>query len=478
MAYSADTRPNLPFAPLRAALALVLVAMLGVALFASSPASAAASQHEKAGRPGEGSLRRSEARDSSRPRLHWRGRGATVSGIVGGRACRVRARDDRRVRTVQFKLVGHGGKRIATRRVKLDDRRSGIARASFLCQLDTRDLPNGRIRVRATAVDEAGNRRSVVRTFVVRNPVKAPLRNTRQVSPRWFSPSSFWNRPLGDAAPLSSQSGAYVQDLVRQVDDAGPWVNYDRYSVPIYTVSASQATVPVRIVRDDGERPDPALASAFSAVPIPSDAVPADGTDRHLVVWQPDTDRMWEFWDMRKEDSGWVAQHGGAMDEVSTSPGYFDDDAWAGAQDWWGATATSLPLVGGLITVEELQAGSIEHTLALAIPEPSPDHVWPAQRSDGYNDSSSAIPEGTIFRLPASLDVSSLGLPPVVETIATAAQRYGMVVRDVSGCVCLYAEDPAPTGSEPYRDLFEGEYPNSLLEQFPWAELKAIQPGV
>jgi hypothetical protein len=53
-----------------------------------------------------------------------------------------------------------------------------------------------------------------------------------------------------------------------------------------------------------------------------------------------------------------------------------------------------------------------------------------------------------------------------------------MVVRDVSGCVCLYAEDAAPTGSEPYGDLFEGEYPDNLLEQFPWAELQAIQPGV
>lgn len=469
MAYSANTRYS-PFAPLRAALALIALAVLGVAFFASTPALAAG----KGVKRGDDLSPRGVG-DSSRPRLYWRGKGATVSGIVGGRACRVRARDDRRLRTVRFHLVGHQGKRIVAKRVTLG---RGGGKASFLCQLDTRDLPNGTIRVRATAVDEAGNRRSVVRTFVVKNPPKVPLRNTRQVSPRWFSPSSFWNRPLGDTVPLASKSGAYVQDLVRQVDDAGPWINYDRYSVPIYTVGADQATVPVRIVRDDGERPDPALASAFSAVPIPGNAVPADGTDGHLVVWQPDTDRMWEFWDMRKEGDGWVAQHGGAMDEVSTSPGYFDEDSWAGAQDWWGATATSLPLVGGLMTIEELQAGSIEHTLALAIPEPSPEHVWPAQRSDGYNDSSSAIPEGTIFRLPASLDVAALGLPPAVETIATAAQRYGMVVRDVSGCVCLYAEDAAPTGSEPYGDIFEGEYPNNLLEQFPWDQLQAIQPGV
>lgn len=292
-----------------------------------------------------------------------------------------------------------------------------------------------------------------------------------------FSPSSFWNRRLEDGAALSPKSSAYVQELLRQVDGAGPWINTNRYSVPVYTVGPDQPTVRVRVVRDDGDWVDPALEEAFSEVPLPPDAQESDGSDRHLTVWQPSTDRLWEFWHLSKESGGWTAEHGGAMENVSSGPGYFDEESWPGAKDWWGATATSLPLVGGLMTIEELQAGSIQHALAMAIPEPSPEHVWPAQRSDGFNNSSSAIPEGTIFRLPGSLDLDELDLPRTTYAIATAAQRYGMVVRDISGCVCLYAEDPTPTGSNPYPEIFEGEYPNNLLKRFPWQRLQVVQAG-
>jgi hypothetical protein len=165
------------------------------------------------------------------------------------------------------------------------------------------------------------------------------------------------------------------------------------------------------------------------------------------------------------------------MQHVSTNAGYYDSTAWPGAGTDWGATATSLPLVGGLMTFADLESGRIDHALAMAIPEPSPSHVWPAQRSDGWNSSANAIPEGTIFRLPASLDLASLKLPPITLEIARAAQEYGIVVRDVSGCVCLYGQDPTPTGSNPYNSLFEGMWPNNILKQIPWSKMQVVAPG-
>lgn len=418
------------------------------------------------------------ATDRKRPRVQWRGprvQRVAAGSVLDQGNCRLKIQDNLRLRAVRLSVTGSQGNRgLSFRRVK--PRRAQAQktprRAVFQCRLDTSQLPDKEIQVRATAVDQAGNRRTVTRHIVVEPQESAPV----SLAPRWFSPDSFWNRPLADTAPLSASSSTYVGELNRLVGQFGPWINTDRYSVPVYTVGPDQPTTSVRIVREDGESADPALAEAFSAVPIPAGARPSAGIDGHLVIWQPSSDRMWEFYVMRNEGGQWVAEHGGAMKNVSTNPGIFDRNAWEGAKDWWGATATSLPLLGGLMTIEELQAGSINHTLALALPEGSTAHVWPAKRSDGRSRSGTAIPEGTIFRLPADLDLATLDLPAPTLAIARAAQRHGMVVRDLSGCVCLYAEDPSQSAPNPYSTIFGGKDPGRLLAEFPWQQLQVVAP--
>ena len=128
----------------------------------------------------------------------------------------------------------------------------------------------------------------------------------------------------------------------------------------------------------------PALQRAVDAVPIPPDAKPAAGSDRHMVVWQPATDRMWEFWRMRECT---VAGTRVPPARCTTSPptrAASAPRAWPGAQPWWGATATGLPLLGGLMRVDELQRGRIDHALAMAIPHARAGvWAWPATHGDG-----------------------------------------------------------------------------------------------
>ncbi len=189
------------------------------------------------------------------------------------------------------------------------------------------------------------------------------------------------------------------------------------------------------------------LQRAFEKVPLPEDAEPAPGVDGHLTVWQPATDKLWEFFQMRREADGWHASWGGAIQHVSQSAGYYTRASWPGGQSYWGATGTSLPVAGGVITVGELSRGSIDHALALNIPEVrAGEFSWPAQRSDGESRAPDAIPEGARFRLDPRLDLGRLDLPPVVLAIARAAQRYGIVLRDRSSTVAFYAEFPGGTG--------------------------------
>jgi hypothetical protein len=285
-----------------------------------------------------------------------------------------------------------------------------------------------------------------------------------------FSPTSFWNAPLGSQAPLDPDSQAYVNELVRQVTTYGPWMNTTSYSVPVYVVPGSE---PVQHVTLDTWGPD--LQQAFDAVPIPAGAKAAAGSDEHMVVWQPSTNTMWEFWQMHQESDGWHAQWGGEMDDVSTDPGYFSH---TGQTTNWGATATGLPLLGGLVTEADLQRGYINHALAISLVETARGcWSWPAQRGDGSNSTPgiTPIPEGTRFRLDPTLNIASLNLPPIDRMLAQAAQTYGIVVRDQAGSVAFYGQDPVSLPSNPWPAAFGNQYPNQVLALFPWSHLEALQ---
>ena len=284
-----------------------------------------------------------------------------------------------------------------------------------------------------------------------------------------FSPTSFWNAPLAATAPLDPNSGALVQELVRQVNAYGTWMDTASYSVPVYVVGPGQPTQHVTL---NVWAPD--LQAEFNAVPIPSTAQAAAGTDEHMTVWQPSTDKMWEFWKMQKESDGWHAQWGGEMDHVSTNPGYFTH---SGQTNNWGATATGLPLLGGLVTQADLQRGYINHALAMAIVQTTAKcWSWPAQRTDGAGSTgTTSIPEGTRFRLNPAINIASLNLPPITRMLAQAAQTYAIVVRDKGGDVALFGQDQKSMATNPWPAEFPNTYPSVLLARFPWADLQVLQ---
>src|SRR6202035_1060669 len=222
--------------------------------------------------------------------------------------------------------------------------------------------------------------------------VTSPAAAAGGASPYWvptpgsafFSPSSVWNQPLGPDTPIDPSSNALVGTLAQTVGAQqrgkyGPWISTSGFSTPIYTVPEGQPTVYVTL-----ETINPYLQSALSAVPLPPEALPASGSDGQLVVWQPSTGTMWEFWRLHQTLSGWAAKWGGVMSNVTTSPGMYTPAAYPGARTYWGATASGLPLLGGLITIQDLQQGRIDHALALGIPETKYKvWSWPATHTDG-----------------------------------------------------------------------------------------------
>ncbi len=282
--------------------------------------------------------------------------------------------------------------------------------------------------------------------------------------PGFFSPTSIWNAPVPASAALDPRSDALVADLLRQVA-WGPWINTDEYSTPIYTVPAGMRTVKIALTNSYR---DPKVVAALAAVPIPPGARPSAGSDGHLVLWQPATDTMWEFFDLKGSGDSWSAGNAAKITRVSQSSGVNPLVT--------GATASGLALAGGVVTLDEWESGRIDHALALAIPEPRREWLSkPANRTDGWVNSANAIPEGAHFRLDPDLDIASLNLPRATRMLAEAAQTYGIVVRDKSGAVVFYGEDPTPTGADPYPGWFGPGGAGAVARAFPWDRLQLLK---
>ena len=298
---------------------------------------------------------------------------------------------------------------------------------------------------------------------------------------RFFSPTSFFNESVSASAPLDPNSAGIVGALNKVVSIEGPKkglnINTTAYSVPIYTVPAGQPTVKVTVNKPNASGYP--LQKAWSAVPLPPAAQPAKGTDKTLVVWQPSTDKIWEFWRFERTVAGPSAVWGGAMERVSTSAGVYGWNSWPESKPQWGSSASSMSIAGGLITLEDLERGKIDHALSMAVPGTRATvYASPAQRTDGTSTEPTSLPEGAHLRLDPKLNLATLHLPHLVLMMAEAAQRYGIFVRDESANVTFYAQDPTPTGTNPYtgpHGYFEGRCQCQLLTEFPWSHLQLLK---
>jgi hypothetical protein len=281
-----------------------------------------------------------------------------------------------------------------------------------------------------------------------------------------FSEGSVWRQPLDEG----SLEGTYVDEAgteairvgtstgpPEEIGSVGTWVNAEQYSFPVVQAELCDPVVTIEEVSQDED-------ISGIEIRIPAAAAPAEGTDSHLLVVQPDGTTVIELFGAEKlDDLNWRV---GRVEVVDlTGPGTGPDN---------GARAYGGPAIGGLIRNWEIDPedpsyvdGVIRHPLAVAIPasmllyaggDPGYDaegystmqgYVPPAteQDFDAPWSYSGTIPMGARLVLPRSVDVDGLGLSPELTSIARALQDYGGYVVDRSdGAVIFYAEQTAPEG--------------------------------
>jgi hypothetical protein len=305
---------------------------------------------------------------------------------------------------------------------------------------------------------------------------------------RPFPPSSFWNAPLPDDVRIDGATGAVAGDLAAQAARVAPYVNTTKWSTELRLVPPDQPLVPVTLTRTAS----PALTAVFkTGLPIPPGWQPQPDRDKHAAFYQPDyvspcgyRGRYYEAWQLSQDATTgrWSASWGGRITGVETNPGYFTDWRDSGClfstpgdpdstyqERYWGATATSLPLIGGVVSAQDCARGAIDHAVGLSVIGPAAGYRWPAQRGDGSGSSTSPVQEGMRLRFPPGYQPPA-SLHPLARMLALAIRDHGAVVWDQAGALSFRAE---PTCAS----LFNGTPGYAILKGFEWSKLQLIVTG-
>ncbi len=157
--------------------------------------------------------------------------------------------------------------------------------------------------------------------------------------------------------------------------------------------------------------------------PIPSHVHIEGGAhatgDRHAILVDRSTCRLYELYDLRHKGHGWTAGSGAVWNLRSNH---------LRPAGWTSADAAGLPIFPGLARWDEAARGRIDHALRFTAPETRRAYVYPARHYASSSNEPSLPPMGLRVRLKASVNVSSF--PPQARVVLRALERYGMILAD------------------------------------------------
>jgi hypothetical protein len=252
--------------------------------------------------------------------------------------------------------------------------------------------------------------------------------------------------------PVAARSAAWVRHIGLSRDlhpDFGPSYGAQPvpYGIPVTVVSGSHRTVPVRFAYPD--------ESDRVRYPLGSDTRIEGGRaasgDRHAVVVDTASCRLYELFDLRHTSAGWTAGSGATWSLRS--------DALR-PKGWTSADAAGLAILPGLLRWDEVKSGHVDHAIRFTAPVTSKRYLWPARHEAGSTRKPDVPPMGARFRLKAGFPIS--GYAKDTRVVLRAMKTYGLILAD---------------NGSPW--FFQGEssshWPNRLLDQLKTVPARAFQ---
>jgi len=232
-----------------------------------------------------------------------------------------------------------------------------------------------------------------------------------------FPADSVWHAPVSGLA-VHPRSRAFLAAMgsgagIHADFGSGTWEG-GPIGIPYTVVPPGQPKVPVRFGYAAESDPGP--------YPIPPDAPveggPDAGGDRHVLVVQAGSCRLYELFDAHRDGGGWRAGSGAVFDLRSNR---------LRPAGWTSADAAGLPILAGLVRYEEVARGRIDHAIRVTVDRSQAAYLWPARHQAGQAGAS-LPPMGLRLRLRAGVDIG--GFPAQARVILQAMRTYGLVVAD------------------------------------------------
>jgi hypothetical protein len=144
--------------------------------------------------------------------------------------------------------------------------------------------------------------------------------------------------------------------------------------------------------------------------------------DRHMLVVDPVHRMLFEFYQGRRTDAGWVATQSSIFDLKSNR---LRPDGWTSTD------AAGLPIFPAVVRYDELERGVVEHAMRFTIQNSRRAYVYPATHHASSKTDVNLPRMGERFRLRPDFDVSRFS--PHAQAILKGLKKYGMFVADNGG---------------------------------------------
>ncbi|HEY7156274.1 MAG TPA: hypothetical protein VH575_20070 [Gemmataceae bacterium] len=141
--------------------------------------------------------------------------------------------------------------------------------------------------------------------------------------------------------------------------------------------------------------------------------------DRHAIVVDPVQRMLYEFYQAKKTDKGWVAAQASVFDLKTNK---------LRPADWTSADAAGLPIFPAVVRFDELQRGMVEHAMRVTVVKTRKAYVYPARHHASRRTDANLPRMGERIRLKQDYDISAFS--PHVQAILKGLKKYGMFVAD------------------------------------------------
>jgi hypothetical protein len=266
-----------------------------------------------------------------------------------------------------------------------------------------------------------------------------------------FPTNNVWHADISKL-PVDRHSRQWVASIGRSDDlhpDFGPSFGAQPvpYGIPVTVVSGRHKKVKVTFQY--------ASESDHVRYPLGHDTKIEGGRhaggDRHAIVVDKATCRLYETWLTRKRHHHWTAGSGATWSLRSNA---------LRPKGWTSADAAGLPILPGLLRYSEVKAGFVDHAIRFTAPVSSTHFLWPARHEAGSRASLKYPPMGARFRLKAGFPLH--GYSKAAKVVLRAMKTYGLILAD-NGSPWYFQGDASP------------RWPSGLISELKTIPARAFQ---